>query len=92
MAGKFKFIVYISPNAQGQALGQEGWKELFAKEDELSEKYGISVLFRGTPFGVSESFVTVYESDKYIDNLSALHNETGRNKCITSARTVTVTT
>ena len=92
MAGKFKFIVYMSPNAQGQALGQEGWKEIFAKEDELAEKYGVSVIFRGTPFGVSESFVTVYESDKYIDNLSALNTETGRNKYIVGARTVTVTT
>ena len=92
MAGKFKYIVYLYPNAQGQALGQEGWNKLFAKEDELAEKYGVSVLFRGTPYGVSESFVTVYESDKYIDNLSSLMVETGRNQYIEAARTVTVTT
>ena len=91
MAGKFKYIVYLYPNAQGQALGQEGWNKLFAKEDELAEKYGVSVLFRGTPYGVSESFVTVYESDKYIDNLSSLMVETGRNQYIEAARTVTVT-
>ena len=92
MAGKFKYIVYLYPNAQGQALGQEGWNKLHAKEDELAEKYGVSVLFRGTPYGVSESFVTVYESDKYIDNLSLLMVETGRNQYIEAARTVTVTT
>ena len=45
-----------------------------------------------TPYGVSESFVTVYESDKYIDNLSLLMVETGRNQYIEAARTVTVTT
>ncbi len=73
MAGKFKFIVYLTPNAQGQALGQEGWKEFHAKEDELAEKYGVSVLFRGSQFGVSESGFTLYVSDKYIVNLSALH-------------------
>ena len=92
MAGKFKYIVYLYPNAQGQALGQEGWNKLFAKEDELAEKHGVSVLFRGTPYGVSESFVTVYESDKYIDNLSSLHGETGRNQYLEAARTVIVTT
>ena len=92
MAGKFKYIVYLNPNAQGQALGSEGWDKIFAKEDELAEKYGITVLFRGTPYGVSESFVTVYESDKYIDNLSSLNRETGRNQHIAAARTVTVTT
>ena len=92
MAGKFKYIVYLYPNAQGQALGSEGWDKLFAKEDKLAEKYGISILFRGTPFGLSESFVTVYESDKYIDNLSSLVRETGRNQYIAAARTVTVTT
>jgi hypothetical protein len=92
MAGKFKFIVYLHPNAQGQALGSEGWAKIFVKEDELAEKYGVSVLFRGTPYGVSESFVTVYESDKYIDNLSSLIAETGRNQYIAAARTVTVTT
>ena len=92
MAGKFKYIVYLYPNAQGQALGSEGWDKLFAKEDELAEKYGITILFRGTPYGVSESFVTVYESDKYIDNLSSFNMETGRNQYIAAARTVTVTT
>ena len=92
MAGKFKYIVYLYPNAQGQALGQEGWNKLFAKEDKLAEKHGVSVLFRGTPYGVSESFVTVYESDKYIDNLSSLHGETGRNQYLEAARTVIVTT
>ncbi len=92
MAGKFMYIVYLYPNAQGQALGSEGWDKIFAKEDELAEKYGITVLFRGTPYGVSESFVTVYESDKYIDNLALLMVETGRNQYIEAARTVTVTT
>ncbi len=67
-------------------------EQTFRKEDELAEKYEISVLFRGTPYGVSESFVTVYESDKYIDNYSSLMAETGRNQYIEAARTVTVTT
>lgn len=90
MAGKFKFIVYLHPNAQGQALGSEGWNKIFAKEDELAEKYGVSVLFRGSPYGVSESLVTVYESDKYIDNLASFIGETGRGRYIAAARTVTV--
>ena len=90
MAGKFKFIVYCYLNAEGQALDQEGWKKFFAKEDELAGKYGVSILFRGIPYGVLESVVTVYESDKYIDNLSNLINETGRAKYVEAARTVTV--
>jgi len=90
MAGKFKFIVYIDPNEKGQALDQEGWNKIFAKEDKLAKQYGVNVLFRGTPYGVSESWVTVYESDKYIDNLASLIQETGRNQYIAAARTVTV--
>ena len=92
MAGKYKYICYCDVSPEGRKLGIEGWyKEVFNKEDELAEKYGVKILFRGTPYGVSESYVTVYESDKPIDNLSKLISATGRSKYVESARTITVT-
>ena len=58
---------------------------------QLNEKHGVEVAVRGTPFGVSESYVTVYKTDMYLDGLMAMILETGRNKYVSSARTVPVT-
>ena len=87
---KYKYISYCYLNAEGQAAGPDGWKKLFDKEDEVAGKHGVTVLTRGIPYGVSETWVTVYESEKYIDNLGSMHQETGRNKYVESARTITV--
>ena len=62
----------------------------FDKEDEIAKKHGVTVLTRGIPYGVNETWVSVYESEKYIDNLMGLHQESGRGKYIDSARTITV--
>ena len=90
MAVKYKYIVYCYLSPEGRAAGPEGWKELFEKEDELAEKHGVSILSRGIPFGVSETWVTVYETDKNIEGLMEMITETGRNKYVEAARTVTV--
>ena len=89
MAGKYTYICYCNPSPEGMALDE--WKEFFAKEDELAEKHGVEIDVRGTPFGVSESYVTIYKTDKYIDDLMAMIQETGRDKYVSSSRTVTVT-
>ena len=70
--------------------GPDGWKKVFDKEDEIAKKHGVKVLTRGIPYGVNETWVSVYESEKYIDNLMGLHQESGRGKYIDSARTITV--
>lgn len=84
------YIVYSSLSAEGNAAGPDGWKKVFDKEDEIAKKHGIKVLTRGIPYGVNETWVSVYESEKYIDNLMGLHQESGRGKYIDSARTITV--
>jgi len=91
MAGKYKYICYCDVSPEGRVLGSEGWKKVFAKEDELAKKHGVTVLFRGTPYGVSESYVTVYETDKPVDGLAKLISESERGKYVVSARTITVT-
>jgi len=91
MAGKYTYICYCSVSPEGNAASADEWKEFFAKEDELAEKHGVEIAIRGTPFGVSESYVTVYKTDKYIDDLTAMIQEAGRSKYVSSARTVTVT-
>ena len=87
---KYKYIVYSSLSAEGNAAGPDGWKKVFDKEDEIAKKHGVKVLTRGIPYGVNETWVSVYESEKYIDNLMGLHQESGRGKYIDSARTITV--
>jgi len=91
MAGKYTYICYCDVSPEGNAASADELKEFFAKEDELAKKHGVEILVRGTPFGVSESYVTVYRTDKYIDDLMDMIQETGRNRYVSSARTVTVT-
>ena len=91
MAGKYRYICYCDLSSEGLALSPEKWKEFFSKEDKLAEKHGVKIAFRGTPFGVSEDYVTVYETDKYIDDLTKMIIETGRGRYVEAARTVTVT-
>ena len=87
---KYKYIVYCTLSDEGRAAGPDGWKKIFEKEDEVAGKHGVKVLTRGIPYGVSETWVSVYESEKYVDNLGSMHQETGRNKYVEAARTVTV--
>jgi hypothetical protein len=87
---KYKYIVYCYLNAEGNAAGPDEWKKVFDKEDEIAGKHGVKVLTRGIPFGVAETWVTVYESEKYVDNLISMVQETGRGKYIEAARTITV--
>ena len=91
MTGKYQYIVFCELNDDGNKLPEEGWKSLFANEDKLAKKHQVEIMFRGTPFGVSESYVTVYSTDKPIDELMKLILETGRGKYVNNARTVTVT-
>ena len=87
---KYKYIVFCYLNAEGNAAGPDEWKKVFDKEDKIAEKHGVKVLTRGIPFGVAETWVTVYKSEKYIDNLMSMLQETGRGKYIEAARTITV--
>jgi hypothetical protein len=91
MAGKYTYICYCDLSPEGNAASTDEWKKFLAKEDELAEKHGVEIVLRGTPFGVSAGYVTVYRTDKYIDDLMDMIMETGRSKYVSSARTVTVT-
>lgn len=87
---EYKYICYCSLSAEGQAAGPEGWKEVFDKEDEIAKEHGVTILSRGIPFGVDETWVTIYQSEKYIDSLMEMIGKTGRNKYVAAARTITV--
>jgi len=91
MGGKYKYICYCDLSPEGNKVDQEGWKKYFEKEDKLLKENEIKAVFRGVPFGVSESYVTVYESDKYIDDLISVLQEAGRGDYVQAARTITVT-
>jgi hypothetical protein len=90
MTGKYQYIVFCEVNAEGNKVGEEAWKNLFANEDKLAKKHQVEIMFRGTPYGVSESYVTVYSTDKPIDGLMKLIVESGRSKYVDAARTVIV--
>jgi hypothetical protein len=91
MAGKYKYIVFCDLAPEGRTLGEQGWQKFFKNEDELAKKHGVEVILRGTPCGVSESYVTIYSTDKPIDGLMKLINESERGKYVQAARTITVT-
>jgi hypothetical protein len=90
MAGKYKYIVYSELAPEGSTLGEIGWKNFFANEENLAKKHEVEILFRGTPYGVTQDYVTVYSTDKPIDGLMKLIVESGRSKYVKSANTVTV--
>jgi len=90
MAGKYKYIVFSSASPAGNEMSLKEWNEYYAKEDKIAEKLGISILFRGWAMGVSEDYVTVYEADKYVDELVKLYLESGRGTYVSSSRTITV--
>ena len=89
---KFKYICYWYISPEGRALGMDDWKKYFAKEEALAKKNGVSILFRGIPYGVSDSLVTVYESEKFIDNLQkvVLDPSLGRSKYVEASNTIVV--
>jgi len=89
MAGKYAYICFCDVDLH--AASPDKMKALFAKEDELAEKNDVEIVLRGTPFGVSAGYVTIYRTDKYIDDLMDMIMETGRQKYVTSSTTVTVT-
>lgn len=88
--GKYKYLCYCDVSAEGRTLGEEDWKKFFDNEDELAKKHNVKILFRGTPYGTSESYMTVYSTDKPVDELAKLITESGRGKYVQSARTITV--
>jgi len=88
---KYRYIVLQDFTVEGNALDEKGWKAYFSKEDEAAKKHGVKILFRGIPYGVSQSFVTVYETEKYLDQLYKMFMEIGRSKIIAAANTITVT-
>ena len=90
MTGKYQYIVYCELNDDGAKFGEAGWKNFFANEDKLAKTHKVDILFRGTPYGVSESYVTVYSTDHPIDGLMKLIVESGRDKYVHAANTVTV--
>ncbi|MCW4019923.1 MAG: hypothetical protein NWF14_01650 [Candidatus Bathyarchaeota archaeon] len=87
---KYKYIVYCMLTPEGQKLSMDQWRKYFAKEDEIAKKHEIKVLFRGTVYGVIESYVSVYETEKPIDALSQVYQEAGRSQYVSAARTNTV--
>jgi len=90
MTGKYEYIVLCEVNAEGNVLDEKGWTKFFENEDKLAKKHEIEIMFRGTPYGVLESYVTVYRTDKPIDGLMKLIMESGRQKYVIAARTITV--
>lgn len=73
---KFGYITYgkIKPDLNLEELPKE-----FAKLKEEAAKHGFNQQFWGHPFGVSENFVIVYESengvDKYTQFLVSMYGE-----------------
>jgi hypothetical protein len=88
---KYRYIVLMDLTAEGNALDEKGWKAYFAREDEVAKKYGVKILFRGTPYGVSQGGIEVYETEKYLDQLYKMYIEIGRPKYVAAANTITVT-
>ncbi|MBM3292179.1 hypothetical protein FJY84_05830 [Candidatus Bathyarchaeota archaeon] len=87
---KYHYIVYWQINDAGNALTSDGWKEYLAKQDEVTKKHGFKLVMRGVPYGVIESIVEVYESEKTLDALRVAYSEAGRGKIVSAANTITV--
>lgn len=87
---KYKYLCFCELTPEGQNQTRDQWKEYFDKEDEIAKKHGIDVLFRGAAYGVLESVLSVYETEKPIDALSQVYQEAGRGQYVAAARTLTI--
>ena len=65
---KFGYISYGKWTPAFQALTPEERDKEYDRIERDAEKHGLTLLMRGYPFGVSESLVFVYESDKGLEN------------------------
>jgi hypothetical protein len=72
---KYGYITFCNL-AEGMTL-EKLPKEMDRVKSE-AEKYGIKLLFWGHPYGVSEGFSAVYESEKGLDNFFKFSMEVER--------------
>ena len=64
---KFGYICYGKWTPAFQVLTPEERNREFERVSKEAEKLGLKMLFWGHPFGVSESIVCVFESEKGLD-------------------------
>ena len=73
---KYGYVSYCKGTSKFWGLTeQERVKELDRIKRE-AEKYGLKMVLRGEPYGVSEDILLVFESEKGLDILNKFQNET----------------
>jgi hypothetical protein len=87
---KYKYLCYCELTPEGQKLDMDQWAKYFAKEDRIAKEQGIEVLFRGASYGVIESVLSVYETEKPIEVLAAVFQEAERDQYVSASRTITI--
>ena len=73
---KYGYVSYCKGTSKFWGLTeQERVKELDRIKRE-AEKYGLKMVLRGEPYGVSEDILPVFESEKGLDIFNKFQNET----------------
>lgn len=67
---KFRYICLVRLLPAFYKLTTEERRKWFARHNELLKKYGLTMLFFGSAFGVPEQAAFVYESDKFLDTFN----------------------
>ena len=72
MKGKNLYLSFWRLLPEAREKSDEYWKEnWWPKHDELCKKYGLKLVYVGSPYGVPESNIFVYEgscdTEKYFD-------------------------
>lgn len=76
---KYLYISYIKWTAKVAEKGNEYYmKEWMPNHDKLAKEIGLKLTHRGTPFGVPEDSVWIYEGDTSLEDYSNFRGAVGR--------------
>jgi hypothetical protein len=95
---KHLFISHCEPTREFTELNSAQMRRYWDLMDETGKDYGVKLIFKGNPWGISESYTFVCQSDKSLDNYIAWRmawnekrKKAGLPEAFLASRTITVT-
>ncbi len=73
---KYKYISYCKGTSEFWELTEKERTKEFNRIKRKSEKYGLKMILKGEPYGVSEDIILAFESEKGLDVFNKFQNET----------------
>ena len=72
---RYAYISYCKGTSKFWGLTEKERVKALDGIKREAEKYGLRMVLRGEPYGVSEDIILVFESDKSLDTFNKFQNE-----------------